>query len=49
MPPKVVMTQARKRRLRAAEPGACLAVFSEARAAMMALASRKAWAMYLQL
>jgi hypothetical protein len=42
MPPKVVMTHGRKRRPRAAEPEACLAVFSAARAVMMAWASRAA-------
>ena len=39
MPPKVVRTQGRKRRFRAAEPAACLAVFSAARAVMMARGS----------
>mgnify|MGYP007048591696 CR=1 FL=1 len=35
MPPEVVRTHGRKRRLRAAEPAACLAVFSAARVVMM--------------
>ena len=39
MPKKVVTTQGRKRRPRAAEPLACLVIFSRARAAMMALGS----------
>jgi hypothetical protein len=42
MPPNVVMTHGRKRRPRAAEPEACLAVFSAARAVMMEWASRAA-------
>ena len=42
MPPKVVKTHGRKRRPRAAEPEACLAVLSAARAVMMAWASRAA-------
>ena len=42
MPPKVVKTHGRKVRPRAAEPEACLAVFSAARAVMMAWASRAA-------